>query len=141
MVAVPPAVDRSLDQATLSSQRRVEIRESPAHRVTLGLVDQPVPPVLVLAATGARVDTVLRLEFLVEVVHVDGFNIAPDRVFHLDAIAGVFKGNPLDAVVVLPDDKRSRGRDWTGCGTGTGANVRAGMVRAPRRQGPARCCG
>lgn len=116
MVAVPPAVDRSLDQATLSPQCRIEIRESPAHRVTLGLIDQPVPPVLVLAATGAWVDAVLRLELLVEVVHVDGLNIAPDRVFHLDAIAGVFKSNPLDTVVVLPDNKGRRGWDRTGCG-------------------------
>lgn len=62
LVAVAPAVDGALDQTALSTQRRVELCQCPAHGVALGFVDESVAFVLVFAAAGSWVDAVFRLE-------------------------------------------------------------------------------
>lgn len=71
LVAVPPAVDCSLDQASLAAQRWVELCKRPADGVALRLVLQTVSSVLVLRAACARVDAVLRLELSRELVRID----------------------------------------------------------------------
>lgn len=113
MVAIPPAIDGSLDEPTLASQLGVQFSQRPANGIAFGLVDQPVSPVLVFAAACSWVDAVLGLEFLAQVVHVDGLDVAADRVFHLDSISGVLEGDPLYSVTILPHDER--------CGRGDGA--------------------
>ena len=77
---------------------------------------QAVALVLVLGAARARVDAVLGLEVLGEAVDVDRLDVAADGVLHLDAVARVLKGDPLNAVLVLPNDEGRGGRDGTGCG-------------------------
>lgn len=87
LVTVAPAVDGALDETALASQGGVELCEGPAYGVALGLVDESVAAVLVLAAACARVHAVLGLEVLVESVDVDGFHVAADGVFHFDAVS------------------------------------------------------
>lgn len=131
LVAVAPAVDCALDQASLSAERRVELGQCPAHRVALRLVLQPVSAVLVLRAASARVDAVLRLEVARELVRVDRLDIAADSVLHLDAVARVFKCNPLHPIVILPHHERCRSWD----GARGGVLVDAGRGAAGRREG------
>lgn len=117
LVAVSPRVDGALDEAALPPQAGVELGEGPADGVALALVDEAVAAVLVLGAAGAGVDAVLGLEFGGQRVDGYGLDVAPDRVLHLDAVARVLKGDPLDAVAVLADDEGGCGRDWTrSCG-------------------------
>lgn len=42
LVAIPPAVDRPLDESALPAEGRVEMRQRPADRVALRLVDLAV---------------------------------------------------------------------------------------------------
>lgn len=134
LVAVSPAVDGALDQTALAAQTRIELCQRPSDGVAFGLVHETVPAVLVLGTAGARVDAVLGLEFLGQGLNVDVLDVAADGVFHLDAVARVFKGDPLDAVVVLADDKRCGGRDGAGssgcvCGIGGGVAAVGGQGR------------
>jgi len=87
LVAVAPAVHGSLDQASLSTQARIQLGQSPTNSIAFSLVDQAVSTILVLAATSSGVDAVLSLEFWAQSIHIDRFNIASDGVFHLDAIS------------------------------------------------------
>jgi hypothetical protein len=120
LITIAPAVDSALDETALASQGRVELGQGPANGIALSLVDEPVAAVLVLAAACAWVDAILGLEVLVEGVDVDGFHVAADGVFHLDAVSRVLKGDPLHAVAVLANDERGRGGDGArGC-TGGG---------------------
>ena len=104
LVAVPPAVDGPLDQASLSTKARVQLGQRPANRVALSLVHQPVAAVLVFAAACPGVHAVLRLEFRAQSLNVDRLDVAPDGVLHLDAVAGVFEGDPLDTIVILANN-------------------------------------
>lgn len=135
LVAVAPAVDGALDEAALGAQTGVELCQGPADRVALALVDEPVAAVLILAAAGARVHAVLRLEFGAERVDVDGFHVAPDRVFHLDAVPRVLEGDPLHAVSVLAHNERCRCRDRPWGRAGIDAGPWDVAVRAIRRCG------
>lgn len=110
LVAVPPTVYCSLNQAPLSSQAGVQLGKRPAYGVALGLIMQTVAFILVLVAARAGVDTVLGLEVLGKFFDIDRLDIAANGVLHLDPITGVFKSNPLYAVLVLPHNKRG------GCG-------------------------
>ena len=101
MIAVPLAIDRSLNQASLRSEAWIELGQGPADGVAFSLVSQSVAFVLLLAHRRSRIDTVLRLEFLAEIVRFDGFNVTPDGVLHLDSISGILKSNPLYSVPVL----------------------------------------
>jgi hypothetical protein len=87
LVTVAPAVDGALDETPLASQGGVKLCKGPAYGVALGLVDESVAAVLILAAACARIYAVLGLEVLVECVDVDGFHVAADGVFHLDAVS------------------------------------------------------
>lgn len=104
MVAVSPAVNRSLNEASFASQARVELCQRPADRVTLSLVMQTVAFVLVLGAACAGVNAVLRLEVLGKFFDIDGLDVATDGVLHLDAVTRVLESNPLDPILVLADD-------------------------------------
>lgn len=87
LIAVAPAVDCSLNQASLASQAGVQLRESPANSVALSLVMQAISFVVLLGAACAGVHTVLRLEVLGKFVYIDRFYVAANRVLHLDAVA------------------------------------------------------
>lgn len=63
LVAIAPAVDRSLDKSSLASERDVELGQSPTNTVAVGLVHQTVTAVLVLGTTCSGVDAVLLFEF------------------------------------------------------------------------------
>ena len=115
LVAVAPAVDGTLDETAFAAQTGIEFGESPTDGVAFGFVEQPVSPVLIFAAAGARVDTVFVLEFRIQALDIDGFHIASDGVFHLDPVTRVFESDPLYTVVVLSNNERSRGWDWSGC--------------------------
>lgn len=112
LVAVAPAVDCALDQASLSTKRRVKLGQGPAHCVAFRLVLQAVSTVLVLGTAGAGVDTVLGLEVARELVCVNRLDVATDGVLHLDPIARVFKCDPLHTIIILSDHERRSGRDW-----------------------------
>lgn len=71
LVAVSPTINRALDQATLSTQRHVQFGQRPANGIALGFVDQSVAFVTVLVAASSRIDAVIGLELLAEVVDVD----------------------------------------------------------------------
>jgi len=87
LVAVAPAVYGALDQASLSAQARVELGQCPSYGVALGFIVEPVALVLVLVAARARIDAVFCLEFLGKLVDVDGLDIAPNCVLHLNAVS------------------------------------------------------
>lgn len=70
LVAVAPAIHSTLNQASLASQRHVELRQSPSNSVAFSFVNQPVSAVLVLGAARPRVDAVLLLEFWGELLDV-----------------------------------------------------------------------
>lgn len=126
LVAVAPAVDRSLDEAALSPQARVELRQRPADCVALSLVVQAIALVLVLSAARAGVDTVLSLEVLWQLVNVDRLDIAADCVLHLDAVARILESDPLHSILVLPYDQ------WCGSGDGTRSSVGVDIGAARR---------
>jgi len=133
LVAVPPAVDGALDQASLAAQTWVELCQGPPDGVAFALVHQSITPVLILAAARPGVDAVLRLEFGGQRVNIDRFDIATDGIFHLDAVPRVLKGNPLHAISVLSHNKRRRCRDrpWSRACIDAGAwDI---VVRAVRR--------
>lgn len=131
LVTIPPTVYRPLDQAPLSLQARVQLRQRPSDGVALGFVDQPIAAVLILTAAGSRIDAVLRPKLGRQLLHVDRFHIAPDRVFHFHSIARVFKRDPLHTVVVLVNHqrRRRRNRSWRGGRTRSTPTGRAGMQR------------
>jgi len=87
LVAVTPTVHSSLDQTSLSTQARIQLGQGPTNSVALGLVDQAVSTVLILAAARSGVDAVLSLEFWAQSVNIDGFDVTSDGVFHLDAVS------------------------------------------------------
>lgn len=113
LVAVAPAVHRALDQAALLPEVGIQLRQRPPDRVAFALVVEAVALILVLAAACTGVDAVVCFKLRAELLDVDGLDVAPYGVFHLDAVPRVLKGNPLHAVVILSDDKRGRGRNGT----------------------------
>lgn len=114
-VAISPTVDGSLNESALSSQARIEFSKSPANGVALGLVDQPISSVLVLSAARPWINAVLGLEFLAKIIDIDGLNIASDGVFHLDTVPRIFESDPLNSIVILSNNKRSRCWDRPWC--------------------------
>lgn len=125
LIAVTPAVDGTLDQTALSAQGRIQFGQGPSHGVAFGLVNEAVAAVLVLGAAGAGVDAVVRLELLAQAVDVDGLDVTPDLIFHLDAISRILERDPLHPVVILAHDERGGGRD----GSGGGVGICAGRAR------------
>lgn len=123
-VAVAPAVHGSLDQASLATKRHVEMGQSPANPVAVRLVHQTVAPVLILGAACPRVNAVLLLELLRQLLRVHGLDIASNGVLQLDAIPRVLERDPLHTVAVLPDDGRGRGGDRSGRSVGVHAGTR-----------------
>ena len=123
LIAVPPAIDRTLDQASFAAEAWIELGQGPSHGVALRFIVQAVASILVLATAGARVHAVFRLELGIEIVGVDRLDVAADRVLHLDSVSRVLKGNPLDAVVVLPDHQRCRGRNGARSSVGIGRSA------------------
>lgn len=101
LVAVTPAVNGSLDQSTLATQRHIQLSESPSYTVTVRFVHKAVTSVLFLWTACARINTVFLLEFGRKLVRVDRLDIAANGVFHLDSVTRVFKSDPLHAVTVL----------------------------------------
>lgn len=71
LVAVPPTIDRALDQATLSAQARIQLGEGPSDRVAFSLVVEAISLVLILMAAGTRVNAVFGLELLRKFVDID----------------------------------------------------------------------
>jgi hypothetical protein len=122
LVAVPPAVDGSLNESTLPSQRGIQISKSPTDGVALRLINKSIALVLVLAAASPRIDTVFCLELLAKVVHIDRFDVTPNSIFHFHTISRILKSDPLDSVAILSHYERSGRRDWarrcTGACTG-----------------------
>ena len=116
-VGISPAIDGALDEPSFGAQRRVQIRQRPAHLVALGLIVETVALVLIPVAVGARVDAVLLLELPVQDVHVDRLDVAPDLVREFHPVARVLEGDPLDAVPVLANDQRGGCGNWTRWGT------------------------
>jgi hypothetical protein len=113
LVAIPPAVDSSLDKTTLSAQARIELCKCPANSVALGLVVETVALVLVLGAASTRVHTVLSLEVLRKLVNIDRLDVAANSVLHLDPVTGVLKCDPLNTILVLSNNQRSGRRNGT----------------------------
>ena len=113
MIAVAPAVDGSLNQATLAAQTRVQLRKCPANGVALGFVMQSVALVLVLVAASTGVNAVLRFEILSKFIDVDRLNITADGILHLHPVAAVLKGDPLHAILILPYYQRRSCRNGT----------------------------
>lgn len=113
LVAVSPAVNGSLNQSSLAAKTGVQFGQSPSNSVAFSFVNQTVSAILVLAATSSGINAILSLELWAQGIHIHGLHVASDRVFHLDAIAGVFKCNPLNTVVILSNNQRSGGWNWT----------------------------
>lgn len=101
LVAVAPAVDCALNQTSLAPQTRVQLCQRPTDCIALCLVMQTIALVRVFSAACTRVDTVFRLEVWGQLIDIDRFHVASDRVLHLDAIAGVLESNPLNTVLIL----------------------------------------
>lgn len=118
LVAVAPAVNRSLDKSSLAAERNVELGQRPADPVAVRLVQQAVSAVLFLGAACSRVDAVLLLKLWRQLVNVDRLDIAADRVLHLDPVPRVLESDPLNAIAVLPDHERGCRGDRPGCRAG-----------------------
>lgn len=123
LVAVSPAVDGTLDKPALAPQAGVQLCQRPADGVALRLVVKTVALVRILCAACARVDAVFGLEVWGKLIDVDRLHIASDSVLHLDAIARVLKSNPLNTVLVLPDNKRRCRRNGSGRSVGVDART------------------
>ena len=127
LVAISPTVHSSLNQATLSAKTGVQFSQSPTDCVAFSLINQTVASVLILAATRSRINAILGFEFGTQRIYVHRFNITPDSVFHLHAIARIFKSDPLNTVIVLSHNQWSCCWDRTRCSiwidTGTARNI------------------
>lgn len=62
LVAVAPAINRSLNKSSLASERNVQLGQRPADAVAVSLIQQAVSAVLLLGAACSRVDAVLLLK-------------------------------------------------------------------------------
>lgn len=127
LVAVAPAVHCTLDQASLASQRHVQLCQSPSDSVALSLVNQPVSAVLILGTACPWVDTVLLLELGGKLLDVYRLDIAANSVLHLNPVPGILKGNPLNAIAILPYNERRR--RWDRARSGIGVNRRSRVSR------------
>jgi hypothetical protein len=123
LVTVTPAVDCALDETTLAPQAGVQLCQRPTDGVAFGLVVETVALVGILCTACAGVDAVLCLELAGEFVDVDRLHIASNSVLHLDTVARILEGNPLDTVLILTHDKwgccRNRPRRSIGVDTRT----------------------
>lgn len=107
LVTVTPAVDCALDETALAPQAGVQLCQRPTNGVAFGLVVETVALVGILCTACAGVDAVLCLELAGKFVDVDRLHIASNSVLHLDTVARILEGNPLDTVLILTHDKRS----------------------------------
>lgn len=101
LITVSPTVDSSLNETSLATKTSVQFGQGPSNCVALSLVNQSIASILVLAAASAWIDTVLCLEFGVEVINIYRFYVASNGILHLDAVPRVLKRNPLNTVVIL----------------------------------------
>lgn len=108
-IAISPAVNGALNQTAFLPQANVQGRQSPADSIALSFVLSTIALVFFLRFAGSRVDAVRGLELISERVLVDRFDITTDRVLHLHAVSGVVERYPLDSVLILMNDLRSRG--------------------------------
>jgi hypothetical protein len=111
LVAISPTIHRSLNQASLPSETRIQLGQGPSDGVAFGFINEAISAVLVLIATCSRIHAVFRLEFGGQLLHLDRFHVASDCIFHLHSVPGVLKRDPLHAVVVLAHHERRRRRD------------------------------
>jgi hypothetical protein len=118
LVAVSPAVDCALDKTALAPQAGVQLCQCPSDGVAFSLVVQTVALVRVLRAARAGVNAVLSLEIRRKLIDVDRLHVASNCVLHLDAVAGVLKGDPLNTILVLSNNERSCSRNGTRCSVG-----------------------
>lgn len=70
LVTVSPAVDCSLNEASFVTQVWVQLCECPSYGIAFAFIMQAVAFVLILAYTGARVNTVGCLEVLAKLLNV-----------------------------------------------------------------------
>ena len=113
LVTVTPAVDCALDKTALAPQAGVQLCQRPTNGVAFGLVVETIALVGILCTACAGVDTVLCLELAGKFIDVDRLHIASNSVLHLDAIARILEGNPLDTILILSHDKWGCCRDWS----------------------------
>jgi hypothetical protein len=140
LVAVPPAVDGSLNESTFPSQRGIQIRKSPTDGVALRLINKSIAFVLVLAAASPRIDTVFCLELLAKIVHIDGFDVTTNSIFHLHTISRILKRDPLYSVAILSHYERSCRWNWARCCAGACTDAWSCMVNTIGGKGTTSRC-
>jgi hypothetical protein len=116
LVAVPPAVDSSLNKTPLAPKTRIKLGESPSYRVTFGLVLQSITAVLVFGTASPGINAVLCSEVRAQLVRIHRFHVATYRVLHLDTITRILKRNPLNSIVVLSHYQRCCCWNWARSG-------------------------
>ena len=112
LVTVSPTVNGSLNQASLAAETGIQLGQSPTDRVAFCFVNQAVSSILVLAATSSRVNTILSFKLRAQGIHIHGFHVASDSVFHLNAIARILECNPLNTVVILSNNQWCGSWNW-----------------------------
>jgi hypothetical protein len=132
LVAISPTIHRSLNQASLPSETRIQLGQGPSDGVAFGFINEPIPAVLVLIATRSWINAVFRLEFGGQLLHVDRLHVASDCIFHLHAVSGILKRDPLHAIVVLAhhERRRRRNRSWRCVRVSSAPTGWAGMQRS-----------
>lgn len=71
LVAVSPAVDRSLNQSSLASKGNIQLGKCPSDSVAVRLIHEAVSAILILGAARPRINTVLLFELGGEIINVD----------------------------------------------------------------------
>lgn len=105
-VGVSPAIHRSLNESSLLSDARVDVRQAPANAVAFSLVLLASTFVLFARNTSPGVNAVLLLELVSKHVDVDGFNVATDGVLLEKPVLGVVKGDPVNSILVTVNTSR-----------------------------------
>lgn len=129
LIAVSPTIHSSLDQASLLTKWWVQLCQGPSDCIAFRLILQPVAPIVLLRTAGPRINTVLGLEILGELIRVHRLHVAAYGVLHLDSITRILERDPLDAILVLPNHERCRCWDWTRCSVGIHSGVGTGWRR------------
>lgn len=114
LIAVSPAVNCPLNEASFRSKAWVQFSQRPSNRIAFSFINQSITPVLIFRAACSRVDAVLGLEVLAESINIHRLNVASDGVFHLYAISRVLKSDPLNSIVVLTNDQWRSRRNGSG---------------------------
>ena len=138
LVTVAPTINSPLNETSFTPQTRIQLSQSPANRIALRLVDQSVPPVLILWTARSRIYTVVSLEIRAQSLDVDVFYVAADGVLHLDAVPRILERDPLHAVAVLAHHQRGscrNGARGSSCVCRSGVGARMGVRGCYRRSG------